>query len=117
MDDPFLRLPLPDEPYDIIVSTYALHHLPDPDKRRAVAGMRASLRVGGRIAIGDTMFRDEAHKQQALREYADLEDEYQPLLTTFPGMFREEGLELELHQVGDLVWILVAHRGSGRPAP
>jgi putative AdoMet-dependent methyltransferase len=108
LDDPFLALPLPDERFDIVISTYALHHLPDPDKVRAIGGLKASLRPGGRIAIGDTMFRDEAHKQQALREDESLEDEYQPLLTTFPGVFEAAGLRVELHPMGDLVWVAVA---------
>ena len=108
MDDPFLSLPLPGEAFDIIISTYALHHLPDADKVRAIAGMKGSLRPDGRVAIGDTMFRDEAHKQRALLEDESLEDEYQPLLATFPAMFQAAGMAVVLHQIGDLIWVLVA---------
>ena len=110
LDDPFPHLPLPGETFDIVISAYAIHHLPDPEKTRAISGMKASLRPDGHIAIGDTMFRDEAHKQKALLEHADLEDEYHPLLTTLPGMFESEGMSVELHQMGELVWVLVARR-------
>lgn len=68
------------------------------------------LKTPGRIVIADTMFRDEQHKASALKEYSDLEDEYQPLLTTFPAMFELQGLNVKMQQVGDLVWILVAEK-------
>jgi len=115
VDDPFLRLPLDEERFDIIISAYALHHLSDEHKRIGIAGMKATLKPGGRIAIADTMFRDEAHKAQALREDNSLEDEYQPLLATFPGMFEAEGLAVALHQMGPLVWVLVATSSPASP--
>ncbi|MBM4037265.1 MAG: methyltransferase domain-containing protein [Planctomycetes bacterium] len=113
VDDPFLCLPFADASFDVVVSAYAIHHLADPDKQRAVREARRVLRTGGRVVIADTMFRDAPHKARALAEYPDMEDEYQPLLTTFPGMFEAEGFEVGLQQIGDLVWILVA-RCRGR---
>ena len=109
--EPFLQLPFDEATFEVVVSAYAIHHLDDEAKRRAVREMKRVLKPGGRVVIADTMFRDEAHKALALAEHADLEDEYQPLLTTFPGMFAAEGFGVELHQVGNLVWVLVArHR-------
>jgi ubiquinone/menaquinone biosynthesis C-methylase UbiE len=41
---------------DLVVSSYALHHLADADKRALVARAARWLRPGGRIVIGDMMF-------------------------------------------------------------
>ncbi|HLH58261.1 MAG TPA: methyltransferase domain-containing protein [Streptosporangiaceae bacterium] len=47
---------LPAASVDLVVSSYALHHLLDPDKRFVVAQAMAWLRPGGRIVIADMMF-------------------------------------------------------------
>jgi ubiquinone/menaquinone biosynthesis C-methylase UbiE len=44
------------ESTDLVVSSYALHHLADPDKRALVARAARWLRPGGRLVIGDMMF-------------------------------------------------------------
>ena len=41
---------------DLVVSSYALHHLSNPDKRALVARAARWLRPGGRLVIGDMMF-------------------------------------------------------------
>jgi len=108
--DPFLRVPFPDSSFDIVVAAYAIHHLPDDAKRQAIREARRVLRPGGRIGVADTMFRDAAHKARALQEHRDLDDEYQPLLTTFPAMFEAEGFRVTMSQIGDLTWIVIARR-------
>ncbi len=47
---------LPAASTDLIVSSYALHHLRDADKRALVAEAASWLRPGGRIVIADMMF-------------------------------------------------------------
>ncbi len=120
--DPFLTIPFRDEAFDVVVAAYAIHHLDDDAKRHAVREMKRVLKPTGRIAIADTMFRDASHKAEALGEHADLEDEYQPMLSTFPPMFHGEGLHVVMHRVGELVWVLIAAKPrctplSARPAP
>jgi ubiquinone/menaquinone biosynthesis C-methylase UbiE len=50
-------LPLADESVDVVVSNYCFHHLRDDDKRRALAEVVRVLRPGGRLVVGDMMFR------------------------------------------------------------
>ena len=47
---------LPSASVDLVVSSYALHHLADPDKRALVRRAAGWLRPGGRLVIADMMF-------------------------------------------------------------
>jgi len=108
--DPFLNLPFAPATFDAITSAYAIHHLDDAAKAQAAREVHRVLKPGGVLAVADTMFRDEAHKAEALRAHADMEDEYQPLLTTFPSLFEQAGFLVRLHQIGELVWVLTGRR-------
>jgi ubiquinone/menaquinone biosynthesis C-methylase UbiE len=50
-------LPLADDSFDLAVSNYCLHHLDDAAKRVALGELARVLRPGGRLVIGDMMFR------------------------------------------------------------
>ncbi len=50
------ELRLPPQSADLIVSSYALHHLTDDRKRELVAQAARWLRPGGRLVIADMMF-------------------------------------------------------------
>ncbi|HEY2640887.1 MAG TPA: class I SAM-dependent methyltransferase [Streptosporangiaceae bacterium] len=52
---PVEELDLPPASVDLIVSSYALHHLRDPDKARLVEAAMTWLRPGGRLLIADMM--------------------------------------------------------------
>ena len=91
-----------------MASTYSIHHITEDAKRLSVSEMKRVLKPNGRIVIGDVMFRDAAHKLRALAQHPDMEDEYQSTLDTFPGMFRDEGFAVEIHQIADTVWIVCA---------
>jgi ubiquinone/menaquinone biosynthesis C-methylase UbiE len=47
---------LPPASADLVVSSYALHHLPDAGKRALVARAARWLRPGGRLVVADMMF-------------------------------------------------------------
>lgn len=53
---PIEELTLPPDSIDLIVSSYALHHLRDADKARLIRLAAGWLRPGGRIVIADMMF-------------------------------------------------------------
>jgi SAM-dependent methyltransferase len=73
---PIEELDLPPASVDLVVSSYALHHLRDADKARLVSAAFAWLRPGGRLVIGDMMFgrggsaRDRAIIAGKLRVFA-----------------------------------------------
>jgi 2-polyprenyl-3-methyl-5-hydroxy-6-metoxy-1,4-benzoquinol methylase len=53
---PIEELMLPLASVDLVVSSYALHHLRDADKARLIRSASGWLRPGGRIVIADMMF-------------------------------------------------------------
>ena len=53
---PIEELVLPEGSVDLVVSSYALHHLRDADKARLVSAAFTWLRPGGRFVVADMMF-------------------------------------------------------------
>jgi SAM-dependent methyltransferase len=53
---PIEELVLPAQSVDLVVSSYALHHLRDADKARLVSAAYGWLRPGGRLVVADMMF-------------------------------------------------------------
>ncbi|MHB1594408.1 MAG: class I SAM-dependent methyltransferase [Streptosporangiaceae bacterium] len=53
---PVEDLSLPEGSIDLIVTSYALHHLRDPDKARLVSTAYTWLRPGGTLVVADMMF-------------------------------------------------------------
>jgi 2-polyprenyl-3-methyl-5-hydroxy-6-metoxy-1,4-benzoquinol methylase len=53
---PIEELVLPAQSVDLVVSSYALHHLRDAEKARLVSAAYGWLRPGGRLVVADMMF-------------------------------------------------------------
>jgi len=64
---PIEELVLPPGSVDLVVSSYALHHLRDPDKARLVSAAYGWLRPGGRLVVADMMFgRGTSRRDRAI---------------------------------------------------
>lgn len=107
-EDSFLSIPFGEQTFDVVASTFSIHHISDDEKRLSVKEMKRVLRPGGRVVIGDVMFKDTADKIRALTKYPDMDDEYQPTLDTFPIMFEDGGFIVEVEQLADTVYLLCA---------
>ncbi len=106
--DPFLKIPFPEQTFNVVASTFSIHHISEDKKRLSIREIKRVLKLDGQIIIGDVMFKDSSDKLRALAEYPDMEDEYQPMLDTFPKMFEDEGFNVEVEQLADTVWIVCA---------
>ncbi len=65
-----VSLPLEAGSASLVVSNYCYHHLSDPDKERGLAEVFDVLGPGGRVVIGDMMFRVQLSDQRSRRVMA-----------------------------------------------
>lgn len=77
----FLKIPFENNSFDIIVSTYAFHHLNEEEKSVAIKEMLRVLKENGKIVIGDLMFKNEEDRKKiynnlSREEISEIEDEY-----------------------------------------
>jgi 2-polyprenyl-3-methyl-5-hydroxy-6-metoxy-1,4-benzoquinol methylase len=64
---PIEELALPPGSVDLVVSSYALHHLRDADKARLVSAAYGWLRPGGQLLVADMMFgRGTSRRDRAI---------------------------------------------------
>jgi tRNA (cmo5U34)-methyltransferase len=87
-----LEDPLPDGPFDVVVSALAVHHLDGPGKQDLFRRIAAVLRPGGRFVLADVVVPDdEADVVTPIDWEYDLPDRADDQL----AWLREAGLEAE----------------------
>ncbi len=113
----FLNLPFKLSSVDIIVSSYAWHHLTPQKKIKSISEMKRVLKKNGIIIIADLMFASQFEKQKLLSKLrrqkkfdliADIESEYYGDIETLTVAFNKQGFIFRSKQLTDLVWIIEA---------
>ncbi|MHB8059786.1 MAG: class I SAM-dependent methyltransferase [Gaiellaceae bacterium] len=96
-----LEDPLPDGPFDLVVSALAIHHLKSADKRLLFRRIAVALKPGGRFVLADVVVPDDPGRAvSSLDSPYDRPDRLDAQL----GWIREAGLEPNVvWSSGDLV--------------
>jgi putative AdoMet-dependent methyltransferase len=103
----------PGPDFDVVVSSYAIHHLTEAEKAALFAHVARRLRPGGRIAFGDLMFRSGGERADLFAEWRatgraeladDVEEEFFWDLGEAERALRALGFELTTRRFSELSW-------------
>jgi putative AdoMet-dependent methyltransferase len=106
-------------PFDSVISTYAIHHLTDEEKRLLFGKVFAGLVPGGRAVFGDLMLQNQAEKASKIQEYLAkgdaktaqaIEEEFFWSIDTAVLDLNELGFQVETTRFSDLSWGVVARK-------
>ncbi|MDB5055452.1 MAG: transcriptional regulator [Bacilli bacterium] len=113
----FLAIPYVDGQFDFVVTTFALHHISEEQKRLALDEMRRVLKPHGTICITDLMFENETKKEKYLKNLHEkgktdvinvIENGYLSLCSQLLQWFDENGYITKHKQINDLLYIVYA---------
>ncbi|MBN3525415.1 MerR family transcriptional regulator [Paenibacillus apiarius] len=117
-----MALPLADERFDFIVTSYALHHLTDEQKEIALEEMGRVLASEGRLVIADLMFIDKAHRTAFIAELeakgdthsiAAIHDEYYADRSRLISWLERHHYDVTADQLTHLMHLLVVRKKKG----
>lgn len=117
----FLEYPALLSPIRSIISSFAFHHLTSDEKVEAIQKFRERLEGEGEVIFIDTLFKDEAHKHELIRDAEsqgflnlaqDLQEEHYPYLEEIREMFVEEEFEVTFEQLNKYAWLIRAKKGE-----
>ena len=100
----FLKIPFNDKVFDIIVSTYAFHHLNSEEKSLAIKEMIRVLKDNGKIVIGDLMFKNRVEEEWVLKELTEVQvdeikDEYYSYIDELESEFMKYNKKLNYEKI------------------
>ncbi|OZV11262.1 methyltransferase [Tissierella sp. P1] len=107
----FLKIPFENNKFDVIVSTYAFHHLDEEEKIIAINEMLRVLKLDGKIIIGDLMFESQKDKGEIMKtltkdEIEEIEDEYYSNIDFLREQFEIHRKKLEVTRIDKLVFVV-----------
>jgi putative AdoMet-dependent methyltransferase len=108
-------------PFDSVISTYAVHHLTDNEKRLLFSKVFTSLVPGGRAVFGDLMLQKQEEKLSKIQEYLSkgdaktaqaIEEEFFWSIDAAKADLIVLGFQVETKRFSDLSWGVVARKLS-----
>jgi ubiquinone/menaquinone biosynthesis C-methylase UbiE len=113
----FRYIPFADSTFDRIVSTFAFHHVPYPEKDGAIREIDRVVRPGGMIVIADFMFEDERQKRSLIDSFPtpqradlieDIDDEYFTFIDQVKAVLGDIGYTVAHERGSTITWIIKA---------
>lgn len=110
LDEPYVK-----DYYDVIVSTYAFHHLNPIEKEKAVNIMLEYLNKNGKIVIADLMFLNETERENQKKYFINqgredlweiVEDEYYTDIERIKRYSELLGCTVEYEHLANFTWLL-----------
>lgn len=107
--------------FDAVISTYAVHHLTDPEKERLFQLVFDCLRPGGRAVFGDLMIQKSSEKREKILQYfADgdhataegIRDEFFWAVDLAVGQLERLGFTVGTSHFSDLSYTVVAQKAK-----
>ncbi|SCY62390.1 MerR family transcriptional regulator [Alkaliphilus peptidifermentans] len=110
----FLNIPFDRNEFDIIVTTYAFHHLNDEEKELAIDEMMRVLKDNGRIIIGDMMFENSLEKSKLMKKLSkeqidEINDEYYSDIEKLEAVFNKQGKQLDKYKIDMLNFVICVY--------
>lgn len=107
----FLKIPYDSKSFDVIISTYAFHHLNNDEKYIAIEEMIRVLKENGVIIIGDLMFESKEAEEQIFKTLSqkqidEIKDEYYSYIDLLRMEFKKYNKKLEYHRIDQLNYII-----------
>lgn len=109
----FLKIPYDNKSFDIIVSTYAFHHLNESEKCIAIEEMMRVLKDNGTIIIGDLMFESKESEEKILKDLSEkqieeVKDEYYSYIDLLSWEFNKYNKKLNYNRIDKFNYIIEA---------
>ena len=111
--------------FDVVISTYAIHHLVDQEKQRLFELVFTSLLPGGRAVFGDLMVQNAEQKQEKVQHYLlngdqntgqAITEEFFWLIDLAVSQLEALGFEVKTTRFSDLSYVILAEKpGKGLP--
>lgn len=107
----FLKIPYDNKSFDIIISTYAFHHLNEDEKYIAIEEMIRVLKGNGAIIIGDLMFESKDSEEKILKNLSqeqiyEIKDEYYSYIDLISNEFKKYNKKLQYKKIDKFNYII-----------
>ncbi len=105
--------------FDVLISTYAVHHLEPGEKAVLFQRLAKRLKPEGRLVFGDLAFADRTHREEYVRLWQkegndgmleEIEDEFFWDMSEAQEQLSQLGFSVEVERLGALSWGIAAKR-------